>query len=336
MTSSLHSRLLHYRDRLILRLRGWRKQAREIHEFWRSVNRQRLRIWREDLVLVLREAGEEWQRRITVVGEWKLRMILTRGFITCTVLFFLVLGTLNILLSIPAKQVAFHAPVEKIYYLDQNWGPSASSEDRQRYYHLPQGTSLLGIGLRYKWLVNLEGADGRRFIQPDHMRALGFLVDNVPTPQNPDRLPVGFTKHWDPVLQEDVLDLTCSLCHTGELHIQQDGRDYGIRIDGGQAMHAVTSTALGQFGPTLVAAMGATLFNPARFNRFARVVLRDSYSSRFALWRDVFKVFAAFMDNSYTSFKLNLAPVEEGFARTDAVGRIANQVFANELDPRNF
>ena len=115
---------------------------------------------------------------------------------------------------------------------------------------------------------------------PDHMRRYRFIVDPKPTPANPDQLPVGFTRHFDAALGQYVLDLTCSACHTGELHAQKDGKTYAIRIDGGQAMHAFTSMQRGAFGPTLVASMIATWSNPWKFDRFAKQGDRRALSAR--------------------------------------------------------
>ncbi|MBS1854075.1 MAG: hypothetical protein JST11_01815 [Acidobacteria bacterium] len=270
---------------------------------------------------------------LTLIGSIPLR----RVFIAACITLALIIVGFYTLLRLPSTQVAYHLPERRIVYLEQGWGPTATSDYRQKWYYTPQGTSLLGNKLRYSWLVNLERNDGQRFIQPDHMRALGFVVDNIATKANPDRLPVGFTKHWDPEVNEDILDITCAACHTGELHLRIDGEETAIRIDGGQAMHAFTSTSVGQFGLTLVAAMGETAFQPWRFNRFARRVLGEKYySGRFALWRDFAWVWCGLAWGAIRDARLGLYPVEEGFGRTDAVGRISNNVFGAEIDPKNF
>jgi mono/diheme cytochrome c family protein len=262
---------------------------------------------------------------------------LVRLFIAGFILLMLLIGGSMLLLRIPSTQVAFHEPAKQIVYLDQGWGAGASARYRQLWYYTPQGTSLLGNKMRYSWMVNLERVGGQMFIEPAHMRALGFVVDNIKTDWNPDRLPVGFTKHWDPEIHDDVLDISCAACHTGELHVRVNGDPIAIRIDGGQAMHAFTSTDKGQFGPSLMAAMTATVFNPPRFNRFARRVLGDRYyTGRFALWRDFAAVWWGIARGAVRDIDMGLYPVEEGFGRTDAVGRISNNVFGAEVAPRNF
>jgi len=99
------------------------------------------------------------------------------------------------------------------------------------YYYTPQGTSL--EGLRYDWLVHLEMPWGKeRFANPAHLRSYGFIVDPEPTAANPDQLPVGFAKRFDPELGEAVLDVTCAACHTGQLVVDRGGKRTALRVDG--------------------------------------------------------------------------------------------------------
>jgi hypothetical protein len=128
--------------------------------------------------------------------------------------------------------------------------------------------------VRYSWFVNLEKPlSHERFADPDHMRRWRFLVDPAPTPANPDQLPIGFTRHFDPGIGEDVLDITCAACHTGEIHYTQSGKTRAIRIDGGPAMHAFTDMKRGNFAPMLAASLLGTAINPWKFDRFAQRVL---------------------------------------------------------------
>jgi hypothetical protein len=222
---------------------------------------------------------------------------------------------------------------DEMHYLDQGW----SAADRERYYYTPQGTSMKN--LRYRWFVSLEVPWGRqRFIDPNHLRAYGFLVDPPESPANPDHLPVGFTKRFDRELQEPVLDFTCAACHTGQLDINRNGRRIGIRIDGGPAMHALTSVKLGHFGPVLLGAMASTYLNPWKFDRFAHRALGDSYSTdtRDRLRRDFRVVLDDLSSQAIGDKWRGLYPVEEGYGRTDALGRISNTVFGDDLDPVNY
>src|SRR5262249_43242880 len=135
----------------------------------------------------------------------------------------------------------------------------------------------------------------------------------------------------------DVLDITCAACHTGQLSIVKEGRRTGVRIDGGQAMHAFTATAIGHFGPSLVGALAATYFNPFKFNRFARRVLGDNYSQgKSSLHSALWQVLFAIAQEAYIEKSRHLYPVEEGYGRTDALGRISNRVFGRNIDTANY
>jgi mono/diheme cytochrome c family protein len=111
------------------------------------------------------------------------------------------------------------------------------------------------------------------------MREYGFLVDLKPSAANPYQLPVGFTHHFAGEIDDDVLDLTCAGCHTGQLNTFKDGQRVAIRIDGGAAMHAFTDMKPGDFLPDLILAMTATYVNPFKFNRFAKNVLGEEHYS---------------------------------------------------------
>jgi hypothetical protein len=145
------------------------------------------------------------------------------------------------LIHTPARHVPRVPPVDDYVYLDQGWGKGRDAAPRQTYYYTPQGTSLKN--LRYDWLVHLEMPWGKkRFADPAHLRAYGLIVDPEPTVANPDQLPVGFAKRFDPELGEAVLDISCAACHTGQLVVDRGGRRTAVRVDGGPASHAFTTS----------------------------------------------------------------------------------------------
>ena len=169
------------------------------------------------------------------------------------------------------------------------------------------------------------------------MSAYGFLVDKAPTEQNPGHLPVGFTSHYDPKFGEKVLDLTCAACHTGELTVSKNGKRYGLRIDGGPAMHSFTAMHGGDFAPELLGSLVATYVNPFKFLRFAHAVLGPSYpQGRWQLHSDMRWVIEELMAQAYSDKSRHLYPTEEGPGRLDALGRIGNTVFGDELSPVNY
>ena len=226
-------------------------------------------------------------------------------------------------------------PVAEVVNLDQGWGADFDSQDRQTFYYTAQGAGVKGM--RYSWFANLENAWGKkRFADPENLRRYGFLVDK-PTAANPDQLPVGFTKHFDRQLNAEMLDVTCAACHTGEIHVERNKKITAIRIDGGQALHAFTALAPGQFGPTMIASMVSTAANPLKFRRFARKVLGNpSLADYRRLHGELRGVIGTFGQAGFTEWWKGLSPTHESFGRTDALARIANTVFAENLDPVNY
>ncbi|SFL91380.1 di-heme-cytochrome C peroxidase [Marinobacter zhejiangensis] len=242
----------------------------------------------------------------------------------------------------PEKSLPPLEVVDEVVYLEQGWGVQREAAPRQLYYYTPQGTTMpqgeSRGAIRYDWFVHLRlPFSDQRFADPEHMRRYRFLVDPAATAANPDQLPVGFTRHFDPVTGDQLLDITCAACHTGELHYTRDNRRYAVRIDGGQAMHAISDTTRGSFAPMLVVSLFYTAINPFKFDEFARNVLgsrypegRDALKDR--LW-DSLKRFASSPQNNPFG---HLYPLEEGFGRTDALGRIGNTVFGDHLVDANY
>ena len=227
--------------------------------------------------------------------------------------------------------------VDEVRYLDQGWGYQRESPGRETYYYTPQGASIHGI--RYSWFVNLERPLTRaRFADPDHLRSLGFIVEPVATHSNPDQLPVGFSRSFDITLNDDVVDVSCAACHTGQLNITRSGKTTAIRIDGGSALNAFTDMKSGHFAPVLTSALISTYVNPFKFNRFARRVLGPEYyaDGKSKLAADMWTVIKELAGVGWTEFHDNLYPTQEGFGRTDALARIGNTVFGDHLDPANY
>lgn len=226
----------------------------------------------------------------------------------------------------------------------QGW----TAEERQLYYHHPQGSAQgLLAEMRYAWFVNLERAVGReKFSSPANMARYGFLTDiqQRPDPRwNPGNLPVGFTKYYDERVNAELLDFTCSLCHTGELH--HNGT--AIRILGGQAMHALTDMKPGQFQAEMLSALLATYVNPVKFNRFAHNVIDptvpaslkedfDFGAARKQLRAEFGQTIRSLLAGAWADLKHGNYPVFEGYGRLDATQRIANTVFGRHISPTNY
>src|ERR1700722_6465892 len=130
-------------------------------------------------------------RRVANIRLWGLVKGLAFAFLAVCVLGFL--GTIS-LINYPATKVPDFQPVDQHIYLSQGWGWTGGVNQplRQLFYYTPQGAGVKDV--RYSWFINLEVPWGKtKFADPQRMSAYGFLVDSIPTPLNPDRLPVGFT-----------------------------------------------------------------------------------------------------------------------------------------------
>lgn len=205
---------------------------------------------------------------------------------------------------------AYGDSARTLIYLDQGWGPA----ETLWFYHADQGSMLLP----YKTLVNLEqpGSEAK-FIAPENMARFRMLNQH-PSPGNPDGLPVGFARHGDQV------GLTCAACHTTQINYQGTA----MRIDGAPAqldmpalLHAITE------------ALTATLAEPARLSRFAAAVNNGKTD---AASLDAARISLQQSLSWFESYeKANHPAVSEGFARLDAVGRIINQAIRFTSGPEN-
>ena len=225
--------------------------------------------------------------------------------------------------------------VDRVVYGNQGWGDGLLAPARQTYYYTAQGAQLKE--LRYSWFKNLEMPWSKTKISaPEIMRRYGFLVDPV-TPANPDGMPVGFARTFDPQLNEAMLDITCAACHTGQINVTRDGRTTALRIDGGSGLHAFTNSSIGHFVPTLAASLLGTVINPMKFSRFADAVLGPNHSAgRWALRRQMLDVAGQFGKMAFNEKYHHLVPTEEGYGRTDALARIANTVFGDHIEASNY
>lgn len=224
-----------------------------------------------------------------------------------------------------APPIPQYASLGQMVWLDQGWTP----QERGWFHHVSQGTDTLPIP--YDWFMALEQPDislsARPLLSdPAYLDRFGF----IPSPKdgnNPDGLPVGFsrTQAVDPNTGKafDHIGFTCAACHTGRMSYQ--GRQ--ILVDGGPAM-----TDVGKFRKTLAYALGLTAASPLRFQRFADRVLGNGHSvaKHVQLKADVAKLVAQGlgMELAHTGDHRSL---EEGFGRIDALNRIGNEVFADQM-----
>lgn len=250
------------------------------------------------------------------------------------------------------------ATTDRVVWLEQNW----SEQQRHWYHHADQGTHTFLIPL--EWFVALEqpglhmmGMVPGLLSETDFLARIGFIPDDV-NPENPHGLPVGFaTGQPDPNNGYTPVGLTCAACHTG--HMTYKGTS--LRFDGAPAMIAPD-----RLMAALFRSMFETNFNKRQFRRFADRVLGEAHSAEAeeALQKEFstnFMKLIAFTFQAIESQKqqaimedinagrlsavlLSIAETvrnnleqSEGFARTDALTRIGNQLFALDVNrPQNF
>jgi len=185
------------------------------------------------------------------------------------------------------------------------------------------------LGLRYQWFLALEQPfSTARLAAPAHLARFGFLV-NDDAASNPDRLPVGFTQHRDRDSGEEMLDLTCATCHSGQLNY----RGRGVRIDGGAGMHDMN-----KFLEELVSSLTTTYVLPWKFDHFAQKVLGVKYPEGECELRAAFgQTVRRFLAQGITQWYHGQSLTQDGFGRTDALGRINNALLADRLQtPANY
>jgi mono/diheme cytochrome c family protein len=230
----------------------------------------------------------------------------------------------------PSEKMPQFKPVEQLQAAEQNWTPY----QREWFYHTSQGTVLLP----YRWFLALEQPHIKLigsvplFRDSQYLAQFGFLPDGT-SEQNPDALPVGFAKDTviDPQTKKsiEVVGLTCSACHTGQLEY----KGKGVRIDGGSA-----TVQLAAFQTELGYAVAYADKVPGRFDRFAKRVLGENATveAKQELRVQLEAVLAKGLAEQNIAEEKKLYVAEGGFGRTDALARIGNLVFGTELNNENL
>ena len=216
----------------------------------------------------------------------------------------------------------------QVVKLEQNW----TEEQRHRFHHTPQGTRLLPAS----WLMALEQPCLKptycgSFTDPEYLGRFGFL-QSPKSEINPHGLPVGFAIDKDvvdPIYKpgEPMVGLTCAACHTGELHYG----DIAMQIEGAPGMIEVAA---------FQKALGLSLaFNTQfplslwRYGRFEERVLGANASddAKRELKEKVEGLVAAAKAALDATSERHIYDNPAGFMRTDALARIGNQVFAEDM-----
>ncbi len=208
------------------------------------------------------------------------------------------------------KNEIFGESVNKIVYLEQNWKPSQSLW----FYNTTQGSDLIP----YDFFLVLEQAGKRELFRSDENINHYRYLPQKKTSSNPDALPVGFVK--DSYRGKDYMGFTCAACHTAQINY----KGTGIRIDGGPAAADMVGFLQG-----LTAAMVAVRDQPEVQKRFIQAVMQlGNYGSEEQVKADI-----STYTLRLTSYNIiNHSPVDYGYARLDAFGRIYNRTLEHLLN----
>ena len=186
---------------------------------------------------------------------------------------------------------------------------------RDAFWFTSQGSQIIP----YSWFTWLEQAGSEQlFRTAEHMDAMNYLpMESSST--NPSGLPIGFALDYDKSTGQAWMGFTCAACHTNQVNYQGTK----ILVEG-----APTLGNMVMFLNKLLLAMESTSSDDAKFERFARNVLGDSYSdkTKAALHTALFEQAEALAERQ----QINSVPTPPyptdytSFGRLDAFSNIEN------------
>ena len=191
--------------------------------------------------------------------------------------------------------------------------------DFSGFLHSSQGSLMVPDDI----FLALESASGTGlFVAPGNLRRLRYVA-GAAGQENPDALPIGFSRSTLPWQGETYVGLSCAACHSGVVTY----RGTGLFI-----MGAPTQGDFQTMTEELDAALVATLEDPARFDRMAQRLNVDGDAARLQL-RDRLVREQGLLG---ARVALNAAPLRYGYGRVDAVGQIYNMATSVNLGlPQN-
>lgn len=208
-----------------------------------------------------------------------------------------------------ALRDSFGDSAQRVIYAQQNW----TADDSLWFYTASQGSNLMP----YDIFLHLEMPDSKSLFRSDeNMNRLRYLPQK-PSRENPDALPVGWVKN--DYQGQSYIGFNCAACHTSQINYQGTA----IRIDG-----SATLADMDLMMRSLADALRVTLDQPEKFERLARRALKQKYPAE----RERFRAQLAAVSNEITLYnRVNRSynggiPIEYGYARLDAFGRIYNRI----------
>ena len=223
----------------------------------------------------------------------------------------------------------FFEPKEE-YYTDYTGDLTVVSEDgkipnrvtvpqawndatRKDFWFTSQGADIMP----YDWFTYLEQPNTTKlFRNADFLESLGYLPQKASL-QNPSGLPIGFTITR---YRENIprgLGFNCAACHTNQLNY----KGANILIEG-----APTVANFAGFFKELVKSLDNTYQDDAKFDRFAKKVLKDYSSDKAsALRKELEKVALANTERQLVNKLPEGYPKDfTSYGRIDAFGEIMN------------
>lgn len=235
-------------------------------------------------------------------------------------------------------KIAEYPQPKKTVWLDQN----VSKEELSWFYHADQGTRTFGIP--HEWFMALQRPElfsSGLLSDSAYLDRYGFIPDTIIPGKK--ALPIGFTQGgpmadpsgepWrNPRTKQDMtgVGLTCAGCHTGRFTY----KDTAVIIDGGPAL-----TDLFRLKQGMGVSLFLTRFLPWRFSQFAESILGpdSTVDERETLKFQLNQVLQQYNDVKGLEQAVATTSIEEGYGRLDALNRIGNQVFSQDLNkPENY
>ena len=182
---------------------------------------------------------------------------------------------------------------------------------------------------KVSWFMALEQEFSRRLVSDPAYLATFGLINEPPSPSNPQGLPVGFAVAPDDgqtgIPIPGTWGLTCAACHTGSVNY----RGNTILIDGGQAQNQIPV-----FFAEFSGSMLANYYDNGKWHRFVgRILGPEPTESAVNALREEFRTSVEKMERGeFLTDTLNLYPTAELVGRGLAVGQISNRVFGFDLE----
>ncbi len=201
---------------------------------------------------------------------------------------------------------------DNLVNLNQGW----SQEVQSGFWYGGDGSLIIP----YDWFLILEQAETETLFRSDeNIERLRYT--SIPKSKwNPDGMPAGFAKNYDPIEKEYWMALSCAGCHSTKISF----KDTSMVING-----AATMGDFQQMMADLEAAMLATLTHDDKFERFSKNILGAKYNdkTRKALHADFKLKTQIQVDFNHT----NRTPSKFGFGRVDAFAYAYNNIGVNFL-----